>query len=85
MRQTSEGNKNSCCHIVHARNTMNELRARHNHRGATEDVVDEVEHDKHKVSNFAIAHPNDFKRCMGIWNTNLGHNAECCHQCNLEA
>jgi hypothetical protein len=32
----------------------------------TEDVVDEVEHNKHEMSNPAIAHPNHFKRCMSI-------------------
>lgn len=85
MKQTSEGNEDSGSYIVHSRYTMDELRARHNHRGAAENVVDEVEHDKHEMSNLAIAHPNYFERCMSIRDSNLGHNTECCHQCNLEA
>ena len=73
---TSKRNQNSGRHKMHSRDTANDLRARQNHRCTAKHIIGYIHDHKDHMTHPSIPHLDNFKRCMGIWSTYLGHDSQ---------
>lgn len=70
---------------MHMGNPIYQLTPGQDHRRTPKNITTEIQDHEYNVSNLAVAHTDDLKGRMGVWDANFGHHAQGRHESDLEA